>query len=463
MSPATPGPPLLARQGTVGLQKRQINTRARVIAGMVQAAATSGYAGASVTEVMSQGNVSRSSFYMYFEDRDDCFSAALADVSEGLCSRVQEAVEGAPEPCYAVMNALVEFACEESAAAVVLFGESLAAGNEAGATRLALIEQISGMIESEWERAEGDPLGPDIPAGAFVGGLFRLLCIRLRSGVGGLHGLPLDLEAWVNAYTPEEAEGGPYRWRDRSGPALSARWSPPAVIPDALHSLGPLPAGRHGLDPSEVASSQRERLMLAAARTAWEKGYPNVSVTDIVAAAQVSRNVFYANFPDKRAAALAALQLNFELAMTSAARAFFKQPQWPERIWATACALERHFLSHPELAHLGFVELHAIGPEGPILAQERMMAFTLLFEEGYRQSAAAETLPRTTSEAVQATIYELAYLDAPRPERSPRARKLTRPGLHAQRVYIALAPFIGPSTASKFVTQKLAKASHSRS
>jgi AcrR family transcriptional regulator len=61
----------------------------------------------------------------------------------------------------------------------------------------------------------------------------------------------------------------------------------------------PLPRGRHKLSVAEVRASQRERLLRAMLELVGERGYAATTVPDVVAAARVSRNGFYALFEDK--------------------------------------------------------------------------------------------------------------------------------------------------------------------
>lgn len=64
-------------------------------------------------------------------------------------------------------------------------------------------------------------------------------------------------------------------------------------------SEGPLPRGRHGLSEESVKGSQRRRLMSAMLELTGRRGYEKTSVSDVVAAARVSRNTFYESFQDK--------------------------------------------------------------------------------------------------------------------------------------------------------------------
>lgn len=87
---------------------------------------------------------------------------------------------------------------------------------------------------------------------------------------------------------------------------MSSRPSAPtfADLPD---DGGPLPSGRHRLDPEQVRASQRGRLLRAALWTAAHKGYPEMTIGDLVERASVSRRTFYEHFTGKLDCFLAAI------------------------------------------------------------------------------------------------------------------------------------------------------------
>ncbi len=413
---------------------------------MIEAAAALGYAETSVAHVLSYAGASRSAFYARFTDKHDCFIAALHEVSARVQARACDAL-GSPEtePCAATVAALVAFASEEPQAARLLFCETLAAGLEARTVRDRLIERLAGAIEAAWESAGSDVPGPDVPARALIAGVFRLLALRLRASLGEVNALGSDLDAWVASYTLDD---GPFRWRTALGPT-QARLIPAAPkMPSAMPP--PLPRGRHGLSAGEVASNRRERLLYGLASAAFQKGYSKTSVADIVAAAKLSREVFYANFADKHQAAAETLQFSFESAMILTAEAFYTGGHWPQRMWMGLEAFDRYFREHPEFAHLVFLEGPEIGPITNPFPRQRIMAFRLLLEEGYSQPSAPE-LPRTVSEAIASTVAEIGYLQAPHSDGRPVADLLS------QSVYMCLSPFIGPGPASELVAAHTAK------
>lgn len=62
-------------------------------------------------------------------------------------------------------------------------------------------------------------------------------------------------------------------------------------------ALRRLPSGRHQLSRADVAASQRRRLLEAVVTVVGEKGWTGTRIADVVAAAEVSRQTFYEQFP----------------------------------------------------------------------------------------------------------------------------------------------------------------------
>src|ERR1700739_1664107 len=69
-----------------------------------------------------------------------------------------------------------------------------------------------------------------------------------------------------------------------------------------------LPRGPHGLTPSEVARSQRERLLAAMTDAVAELGYTATPVSEVIERAGVSRKTFYVHFRDRRDCLVAAYE-----------------------------------------------------------------------------------------------------------------------------------------------------------
>jgi AcrR family transcriptional regulator len=440
-------PPLLLPDGESPLD-RKTQTKIRLLAAMVEVGARCGYAEASVERVIEAAGIARSTFYEHFADRDECFLAALDYLASRLLGEVEAATEdlAAEATVGTVVGEIANFAAAEPAAARLLFFESLAAGRRSLELRGELMAKIAGVIEAAWAKEVGGERRLDLPARMLVGGVFRLLGMRLRHSDAELDGLSRSLIAWGDSYAI--ASGQP-RWRERGEEVAIER-----LAPESLPSLEvplPLTGGRHRLSSSAVRRSQRLRILRATAKCSHEKDYSAVRVTDIVTVAQVSRKTFYAQFRAKADAATEANEQTFQAAMSATAAAFFAASEWPERVWEGGRALLSFIAAYPDDSYLGFVEPHAIGAATVRHIYDRLGAFTLFLEEGYNYRPEARALPKACSEALAAVMFELAFQEL---WGDGGAEGLLR--LLPQIAYMTLAPFMGPAGAAEFLAEKVA-------
>lgn len=82
-----------------------------------------------------------------------------------------------------------------------------------------------------------------------------------------------------------------------------------------------LPRGRASLKEAAVLKAQRERLKAAVIAAVAELGYADVTISDIVQRARVSRQAFYTQFPSKDSCFLAAASGGIKLLMRHMASA----------------------------------------------------------------------------------------------------------------------------------------------
>jgi len=432
---------------SIARKARKGSQRERLLDGMLLAAVRRGYGGANVAQVIAHAGVSRPTFYEYFADRDDCFLAVHRDISEQLMGHVEEAVSAAPpeRAVQAGVRMLFIRAQARPDRARFLVNETLAGGNRALDQRDRLIDRIEQVIERARARASPHTPTPDLPTQALLGGICGLLAPRLRRNEYDLTDLADEICAWIDSYLRPTGE---HRWRALDpGPAMPT----PRHLSEL--SLGPppaLPRGRPSLSSAEIAAHQRERIVYATGEMASEKGYASTTIADITAAAGVDRRVFYVHFRDKQEAFLAAHELGFQQTMAVSARAYFSCEDWPERIWEGLHAGAHFNATHPVVAHIGYVEAHAVGSPAIQRLDDSRAAFNIFAQEGVRYTS--EPPPAATLDALSATIFEIGYRHARRRE----VHLLPRLTGHA--AYLVLAPFLGVEQANEFIDTKLAQA-----
>lgn len=426
---------------------RKSTQRERLIAGMIAATSGHGYAGATVSHVISHAGVSRPTFYEYFADKDDCFLAAHGELARLLVWEVQRTVDAvAPERAVqAAIRRFVELSEEFPDRAVLLTNETMAGGRDALDAHDRMMDEMAAVVEGARARASARTPTPDLPIQTVFGAGRWLLAPALRRGERNLGALADDLAHWVDSYMTPSAE---HRW-DRLDPVPSLLPSPHV----AKLSLGPpptIPPGRSRLSKGEIVRNQHDRIMYATAKVAAEKGYSATTVADITAGASVDRRVFYKHFRDKQQAFLAVHEFAVHQVLDLAASAFFSADSWPERVWEAMRATTQFESSHPVMAHIGHVESHAVGAPAIQRIDDARAAFRIFLQEGSQM--VREPMSRTVLEAISGAVFEIGYHQA----RRGFSDRIYRLAPHA--TYIVLAPFMGPVAANEFVDEKLREA-----
>jgi AcrR family transcriptional regulator len=405
---------------------------------MIEVGSLHGYAATSVGHVLDSAGVSRSTYYEHFRDKDDCFLASLRLLSDRALARFEAEPVCESSAAGAAARSILGFMSEEASGGRLLFVESLAAGSRALDIRRSTIERLVATARSR-QNARADPAELSEP---LVAGICRLLAIRLRGGSAELSdGEIVDLLRWLDSYD--------LSWSAHAALNGSRPAGPPRA--ESLPPLEPLTvltdAARGAVSLSRNARHRRLRVMAAVATCAHERSYSETTVAEITAAAGISRKAFYELFPDKAAAATEANQRYFQAAMTATAGEFFAVPRWPDRIWGAGAALLQFLALHPVESYLAFVETHAIGDGAVRLTYDRLAAFTLFLEEGYGFRPEAQKLPRIWSEALMATMFELAFREL-HARRSAEKLLSILPRL----TFIVLAPFMGAPAAADFLS-----------
>jgi AcrR family transcriptional regulator len=125
-----------------------------------------------------------------------------------------------------------------------------------------------------------------------------------------------------------------------------------------------LPRGRAALPESEVAASQRGRILQAATEVVAARGYAATTVQHVISRARVSRSAFYDQFTDKQDAfAQAHLEASHQLLdLIRHQVAMFEHADWRRRLRVGVEAYLTGFQSAPAYAMSFMVELRGAGP-----------------------------------------------------------------------------------------------------
>ncbi|MBO9523209.1 MAG: TetR/AcrR family transcriptional regulator [Nocardioidaceae bacterium] len=189
-----------------------------------------------------------------------------------------------------------------------------------------------------------------------------------------------------------------------------------------------LPKGPHHLSRAEVAASQRTRLLEATLQVVGTQGYAALSISQITAAARVSRTAFYEQFTGKQDAFLQAYDSFAETfadqLMTVSSRA---SSPW-EAIESSTQLLVGWLTERPAAARAWLLEVYAAGDAGLEHRAMTMRSVERAFDLAARWIRKVDPdlppLPRFAARAVVAASFEL-LTDAVR-DPSPRRIRETR-------------------------------------
>ncbi len=432
--------------------------RERLIEAIIALSSREGYPNVSVAQISATAGVSSATFYEQFDGKEGCLLAAYRETTERMLGQMEpvdpQAVRSDADWAEAAQAALSRFLSaveSDPGGTSLMLIESLAAGPELQKERKAVIEIFEGRARDLLDSASASHGVLDLPPVALLGALRSIIARQLRSHAEDQ--LPLladDLVAWLESYS---AAAGRPRWSTGPEALLPAARTRRAQGSRGVQTRARtrLPRGRHGLPASVVARSQRTRIIHATAEMTMAKGYAQTTVTDIVAAAGVARDVFYEHYRDKQHAFLEAQQYPTQHILDTCAAAYFAANDWPQRVWDCLRTLIDLIAENPAISHLRLVECYAAGPEAIRRAEDITRAFTIFLEEGYRYRPEASELPRLCSEAIAGAIFELIQRHIAHADNAGLARRLP------QLTYIAIAPFTGAEEAIRTIEQLAAR------
>ena len=434
-----------------GVNRR--SQRERLIDAVIELSAKEGSQAVTVLQISSHAGVSSATFYEQFANKQDCVLAAYRAAAERLLAypAPTDAAGDWTEAACGILRELATALRDDPDAGRLLFIDTLAGGAGGRETRAAVLAAFERRVQEFIDSARLGERTIDVPATALIGAMRSVVARHLRThGESELPALAEPGIEWVLSYAV---------------PAGRRGWStgPGAVLPNtggartkARPAPRRLPRGRHGLPAGVVARSHRTRIIYGTAEAMQAKGYEKATVADIVAAAGVSREVFYEHFSDKQNAFLEAQNHPTQHILDRCASAYFSASEWPQRIWNMLQTLLEMIAENPAISHLRLIDCYAAGPEAIRRAEEITRSFTLFLEEGYRHRPEAERLPPLCTHAITGGVFEIIQRHAARREYQ------TLPRLLPQLTYINLAPFMGAENAIDFLTGQIERSARER-
>jgi AcrR family transcriptional regulator len=186
--------------------------RQRLLAAMIKTVTEIGYNTLTVQNVLTRAGISRPTFYEQFEDKEDCFLAALDASATRMRDRIRVAISragpGWREQLRSGIAELLRFIVEEPEEARTVIVEARASSPAGLLRRDELLDEYAGCIDA-LVREDLDEPPSAIAAAGVVGGIESVLYARLQKGeVEDLDSLLSSLMYFaVLAYTGEKVAG----------------------------------------------------------------------------------------------------------------------------------------------------------------------------------------------------------------------------------------------------------------
>jgi AcrR family transcriptional regulator len=213
------------------------------------------------------------------------------------------------------------------------------------------------------------------------------------------------------------------------------------ILPGARTGREPersLRPGPRRLTPEQVASRQRDRLLDGVARTVAANGYGGARISDICAAAGVTRPVFYALFTGKEDAVLAAYRGGTRVVVRAMQEAYDEAGgarQWPSAVRAGLRVMLALLAQTPAFARM-VVEIESTGPAGRRARAELLAGFRRFFVD------APAAPPGVDRDELVATVVGAVHAAVHRAVDEGRTGELPR--LLDILVHVVVSPFTRP-------------------
>jgi AcrR family transcriptional regulator len=208
---------------------------------------------------------------------------------------------------------------------------------------------------------------------------------------------------------------------------------------DGGAGLPRLPPGRHGLPREFVVENQLQRIAAGMIAVVVDRGYAAASVTQVVAAAGVSRRTFYNYYSNKADAFFDVFGKVTDFLCTAMVEAGKTERGWAARVRAELDALLDCFAANPDLAAFCLIAPPAAGGEVAAAYRAFLDRLLAILVEGRPKSA------RRTSPAAESGLVGglAALILAALAEDSPEAIRRLGPEV----TELVLTPYLGREAA----------------
>jgi AcrR family transcriptional regulator len=334
-----------------------------------------GYAETTVEAVCERTGISAETFRRHFADLQACVSAVYGEINDEFDREVQAAYDAQEDwrtslraAAYAAADFLASHPREARFCTVAIMD----AGELIAVRRDANLQRFVDLIDAgRGELPDPSAIGREAAESA-IGAIFERLMRNVSSGAGVRRAedfVPELLYLAVRPYVghaealkelslppPDPiptAQENLHETTCAAGGAMELGFAEvnrhPSPEEEEAARLARLPPGRHGLSREFVAQNQRDRLVAGMISAIAEKGYREATVTDVVAAAGVSRRTFYHYFSSKQDCYLAAYDVVARHLAEASISAGEGVADWGPRVKAEIAGAMTFFAANPDL------------------------------------------------------------------------------------------------------------------
>ena len=402
-SPGGPAPqPEASRRG---------GPRERIVEAMVDLMLQRGYEETTVEAVIERAAVRRADFDRHFAGKQDCCLQVYLRNNELFDRRVQAAFaaheswrDALRAAAYASADYFTEYPRRVRFNTIAVLG----AGEMLAVQRDAYLQHLADLIDAGRNELPDPDSVPRSLAESVIGSVFERILRDIHRGDAAVHArdvVPELMYIAVRPYLGHEVALQELSVPPPPNPLGAATPEPPrqsrteartAVQTSAAPSYGPgvskreppggdsapglprLPPGRHGLPRSFVAQNQRDRLTAGIIAAVAEHGYHETTITQIAAAAGVSRRTFYTYFSSKEECYLATYDVIAAHLAEAARAAAAPHRDWPDRVRAQLAASLEFFAANPDLVRFYLIAPPRAGEE--VAARYRLGASRVIAE-----------------------------------------------------------------------------------
>jgi AcrR family transcriptional regulator len=394
--------------------------RARLFGAMIEAVHRQGYKATTVAHVIALAGVSRRAFYEQFANKEDCFLGTY-DIAVARAKRrmvdgwMME--RGWANRVHRACQALVEDASRNVKSSRLVLIEGLGLGVKSRERLMRSAVAFERVLADGFgvapDGVQLPPLGPK----AIVGGGRYMMFDRLRTDrVEELTLLTDELLDWISAYRSPAARIGVSRTIPPHRPAEPARF----------------------LESDE----KRARVLGAVVHLTLDEGYHELTDPQIAQFAGMSTESFHKYFPSKRECFLAVVDEFVDETIEVVAAAAARASSWPEAAYLGVKAGIDHFVVHPGLTRMAFVDLFEVGPAMTDSIGRSLGKLTAMLRES---SPEARRAPLLAHEAVVGAMWAIVGNYA------VRKRVKYLPSLIDHLAFLVIAPYVGPKAAGQTI------------